>query len=622
MTTIAEGYKQGRQGKKLSGRPPRRPVRRRRFAGVDVPIYLRQLRSGRIPKSEGVWERMADRFGIADYSVFGGMLLTSIVIGLRMGAAKKGSAAQFLTGNGDISTIPVALSMLAGFLSSITLIGQPAEVYLYGAQQWLFGFATFLLIPIVGYYLIPFFRERNYFSAYQYFGERFNRRFQLLASFLFTIQMILYLALVLYAPALAMHEVTGMNTLMVVTVMYLVCLVYTILGGITAVIWTDSFQVIVIFISLIVILAKGTYDVGGIKVIWERNDHANRTNFFNFDLSPTERYTFWSSFIGSGFLHMSTYGGNQLQIQRYLSVRSNKEARKMLWINTIGWTVVVLLCVYAGLLMFAEYYECDPLTSHQIKTPDQVFPFYVMEKLYVYPGLPGLFISGIFSAGLSTVSTGVNSLAAIWFAELEGTKFRKNLTETQTGMTVKLLALLFGVLSYTLVFAVPYMGGLAPLAVSLSSIFAGSLLGIFILGTTFRMANTTGATVGLLSSVIFLGWICSGNSRANARGDIVHPPLPLSIEGCPAEMITPAKMVSERETAFYLFRISYTWYCMIAILGTVIIGLIASYITDLISNCRKPRTGENDVKPNEPALNNLLLNEKEMKIITDHKLVL
>uniref|UniRef100_A0A0A9X2G5 Sodium-coupled monocarboxylate transporter 2 n=1 Tax=Lygus hesperus TaxID=30085 RepID=A0A0A9X2G5_LYGHE len=561
-------------------------------------------------------------FGVVDYVVFGGMVIGSSVIGLFMGVSKRSSASQFLTGNGDISTVPVALSMLAGFLSSITLMGQPAEVYLYGAQQWLFGFATFLLIPIVGYYMVPFFREKNYFSAYQYFGERYNRKFQLLASVLFTIQMVLYLALVLYAPALAMHEVTGVNTLVVVSVMYLFCLIYTVLGGVKAVIWTDSFQVVVIFISLIVILVKGTIDIGGVKVIWERNDQANRTHFFNFDTDPTERYTFWSSFIGSGFLHMSTYGGNQLQIQRYLAVRSNKEARKMLWINSIGWTLVVLMCVYAGLLIFAEYFNCDPLTSHRIQNADQIFPYYVMDKLHTYSGLPGLFISGIFSAGLSTVSTGVNSLAAIWFAELEGSTFRKNLTESQGGLLVKVLALTFGVISYMLVFAVPYMGSLVPLAVSLSSIFAGSILGIFLLGTMFPQSNTWGATVGLLSSVAFLSWMCLGNSASVAKGLIVHPPMPLSTESCPDEIITPAKLVQD-EYAFYLYRISYTWYCMIAIIGTVVMGLVFSYISDKMCIWKMPfaKPVEETSNPNDPTYNNLLLNEKELKIITDRKIV-
>ncbi|XP_073979656.1 sodium-coupled monocarboxylate transporter 1-like isoform X2 [Rhodnius prolixus] len=555
---------------------------------------------------------MMSYFGWADYTVFGGMLVVSSAIGVYQGnAARGGSAIQFLTGGGQMATFPVALSMLASFLSSITLMGQPAEVYLYGAQQWLFGIASFIIVPVVGYVMVPFFRERNYFSAYQYFGERFSRKLQLLASCLFTFQMVLYLSLVLYAPALAMHQVTGLNTLMLVTIMYVVCIVYTTIGGMKAVIWTDTFQVVVLFVSLGAVLTKGTMDIGGTKVVWERSQQFNRTTFFNWNYDMTERYTFWSSLIGSGFLHISTYGGNQLQIQRYLTVKSTKDARRMLWINAIGWALVMFLCVYAGLLIFAAYAYCDPLRTQKISKPDQLFPLFVMETLYTYPGFPGLFICGIFSAGLSTVSTGVNSLAAIWFAELEGTQFRKKLTDSQTGLVVKGLALTFGILSYLVVFIVPFMGGLVPLAVSLSSIFAGSLFGLFMLGMMSNKTNALGSATGLITSVVFLCWISSGASWAQKHGQIVHLPQPSSLAGC----ATPVeeKVKHGGEYAFLLYRISYTWYCLIATFTTIIVGFAASYLVNWLT----PRSRvQETLTQNDLNINNLLLNEKELKVVT------
>ncbi|XP_014284646.1 sodium-coupled monocarboxylate transporter 2 [Halyomorpha halys] len=544
-------------------------------------------------------------FGWIDYTVFGALLVVSAGIGVGTCKDQSKSANQFLTAGGKMGCIPVALSMLASFLSSITLIGQPAEVYLYGGQQWLFGMATFFIIPIVGYIIVPFFRGKNYCSAYQYFGERFDRRLQMLASILFTFQMIVYLALVLYAPALAMNQVTGLNTMLVVSIMYGVCIFYTTIGGMRGVVWIDSFQIVVLFVAMFAVLLKGTIDIGGVSVIWERSKEFNRTNFFNFSFDMTERYTFWSSFVGSGFLHMSIYGGNQLQIQRFLTVSSVKEARKMLWLNTIGWTLVVFMCVYAGLLIFASYCYCDPLLTNRISTPDQLFPLYVMETLKIYPGFPGLFLCGIFSAGLSTVSTGVNSLAAIWFAELDGTEFKKNLSESSSGLVVKIMALGFGILSYVTVFAVPYMGGLVELGVSLTSTLTGSLLGIFLLGIRFPKANAMGATVGLVVSVVVLSWIALGESYSRSLGLKVHPPLPSSVRDCAEPVhINP---VENQEEAFVLYRISYTWYCMFAVFITLILGNVVSYIYAAI---KKPE----EVKPNqETNASNLLLNERELK---------
>lgn len=527
-------------------------------------------------------------FVIADYVVFGGMLLVSTCIGIYYGCQtcrrkpedtkQKNVPAEFLIANGKLGTVPVALSMLASFLSSITLMGQPAEVYLYGSQLWLFGLSSFVVIPFVGYIMMPFFRSANYVSAYEYFGHRFSRRLQLLASCLFSVQMVLYLALVLYAPALAMQQVTGFNTILVVSVMYLVCIFYTTIGGMKAVVWTDTFQVLVLYTAMFAVLIKGTVDIGGFNVVWTRNTMFNRTDLFKWTWDPTERYSVLSSFVGSGFLHLAFYGANQLQVQRYLTVGSCAQARRMLWINTVGWTIVVLLTVYAGLLIFAKYSNCDPLLTGLVTTPDQLFPMYVMDTLNAYPGFPGLFLAGIFSAGLSTVSTGVNSLAAIWFAEMEGTALKERLIQKHAGITVKLLAFIFGVLSYLLVFVVPYLGGLAKITISLSGVFAGSLFGLFLLGMFMKRANTWGATAGLLTSVLTLTWMTVGSMYAARNGQLVDVPLPSSTEQCQSNTTLAGTTTDsdEAEPAFFVFRISYMWYCLLATSITVIVGASVS----------------------------------------------
>ncbi|KAL1121964.1 hypothetical protein AAG570_003372 [Ranatra chinensis] len=421
------------------------------------------------------------------------MLFISMVIGVYHGFGNKPSTSShdhFLTAGGRMAAFPVAISMLASFLSSITLLGQPTEIFLYGPQYWLFGLASFLMIPVVGYVLVPVFRQNNSYSAYKYFGDRFNRWLELLASLFFTVHMIVFLALVLYAPALAMEQVTGMSTMVVVTLIYVVCIAYTTIGGIKGVVWTDTFQVVVLFIAMTAILVKGTADIGGFAVVWQRNSMFNRTTLFNWDVDPTQRYTVWSSFIGAGCVHAATYGASQLHVQRYLAVQSLQSARKTLWINAIGWTFIVVITTYSGLLIFAVYFDCDPLTSKKISKADQLFPLYIMDTMATYPGFPGLFMCGILSAGLSTVSTGVNSLAAIWYSEVERTRVGVALTPAQASAAVKSLALAFGLLSYGFVHVVPYMGNLAQVAFSLSSVFTGSLFGLFILGITFPRANS------------------------------------------------------------------------------------------------------------------------------------
>ncbi|XP_071454719.1 sodium-coupled monocarboxylate transporter 1-like isoform X2 [Hetaerina americana] len=579
-------------------------------------------------------------FGWQDYTVFGGMLVVCSMIGVYHGInwrqvlakwfggfsrapskggpaggdAEKGtggggqSSGEFLTGNGNMSTVPVALSMLASFLSSITLMGQPAEVYMFGTQMWMFGLAAFFVVPIAGYVFVPLFHKLRVTSAYEYFGLRFNRWVQLMASLLFSFQMVLYLALVLYAPALALHQVTGISTEIVVTVMYVVCIFYTTLGGMKAVVWTDTFQVAILYGSMVAVLIKGTIDLGGIATVWERNEASGRNIFFNWNPDPTDRYTIWSVVLGVGCLHIGTYGANQLQVQRYLSVATVEQARTMLWINATGWTLVSLLTVYAGMLIYAAYYDCDPLLTKVIQKPDQLFPLFVMDSLGDFPGFPGLFVSGIFSAGLSTVSTGVNSLAAIWFAELTGGSAEGNLSkgsqagsvpksallnfrlsERASALTVKALALGFGLLSYAVVFLVPYMGGLVPVAISLSSFFTGSLLGVFILGMFVPAANSVGAAVGLLSGVSIVGWMTAGGQISVESGYHVYDTLPTNIDGCASALnITIPTVSSQSEEAFALYRVSYLWHSFLSTTITFGVGVLVSLLYTCLHSDEKP----------------------------------
>ncbi|KAK3926783.1 Sodium-coupled monocarboxylate transporter 2 [Frankliniella fusca] len=558
-------------------------------------------------------------FGWEDYTVFACMLVISTLIGLYHGvkfrirlpwmsggsSSSSGSSAsdltaaagrqeqqsgpsdssaeEFLMGRGQMGTLPVALSMLASFLSSITLMGQPAEVYLFGPQLWLFGVAAFLAIPVVNYVMIPFFHKMQLTSAYEYFGKRFGRKVQRLASVLFTIQMILYLALVLYAPALALSQVTGLHTLFVVTAMYFVVIFYTTIGGMKAVVWTDTFQVVVLYVAMLAVLIKGTIDIGGFGVVWETNAQNGRGDLFKWTTDPAERYSVWTTLVGAALLHTAVYGANQLQVQRYLTVPSIAQARRMVWINCVGWTVVVLLTVYAGMLIFAKYALCDPISAGRVSKADQLFPLFVMDTAGSLAGFPGLFVAGIFSAGLSTVSTGLNSLAAIWFAELDGSDFKAKLTDRQAGLTVKLLALGFGLLSFALVFVVPYMSGLAPVAIALSSFFSGALFALFMLGMFVPFADAVGATVGLLAGIGVVGWMTIGAQIATEAGQIVNLPLPLSTSGCAANAtlsaLSSGRAGSTADFAWLPYRVSFLWYSALSLAITFATGVLVSAVS-------------------------------------------
>ncbi|RWR98782.1 sodium-dependent multivitamin transporter-like protein, partial [Dinothrombium tinctorium] len=264
-----------------------------------------------------------------DYFVFGLMLLISALIGIyhHFSGNKQRTTKTYLLGDHKMSVFPVTISLMASFMSAITLLGVPSENYYFGTQFFVINISYIIGTPIAAFVFLPVFFQMKATSAYQYLELRFSSYVRTTASLVFAIQMILYMGIVLYAPALALSAVTGISKWWSIISVGLVCTFYCTAGGIKAVLWTDVFQSFLMFASMILIIIKGTIDVGGIDIVWKRAMEGNRIQFFNFDADPTVRHTVWSLAIGGIFIYVSLYGVNQTQVQRCLTVRSLRDAK-------------------------------------------------------------------------------------------------------------------------------------------------------------------------------------------------------------------------------------------------------------------------------------------------------
>ena len=185
--------------------------------------------------------------------------------------------------------------------------------------------------------------------------------------------------------------------------------------------------------------------------------------FCSFDLDPTIRHTFWTIVVGGTIFWVNVNGLNQNMVQRYLSLKDVRTARKALILYSLGLLLMISLCFYNGLLIYATYYDCDPLTTKLAKAKDQMLPLLVMDILKDLPGLPGIFIAGVFSAALSSLSTGLNSMAAVVLEDFYKPFAKKPLTEKQTGYLMRGTVLLLGSLSVGLVYVVQHMGKMNPI---------------------------------------------------------------------------------------------------------------------------------------------------------------
>ncbi|KAJ8688365.1 hypothetical protein QAD02_024160 [Eretmocerus hayati] len=549
------------------------------------------------------------QFDTIDVVVFVGMLGVSALVGVYQAyKARKNENAvkEYLVGGQNMSIFPISMSLIASYISGIAILGLPAEMYVFGTQYWATVIADcFVSITMAKIYL-PVFYRLQITSSYEYLELRFNHATRLIGSTIFLIKMLLYIPLVIYGPALAFNQVTGINLHMIALLSCAVCIFYTTLGGLKAVVWTDAIQTIVMFGGVIAVVVLGTARVGGFVEVWKRNDDTGRIEFFNFDPDPTARSTFWSVVFGNYLNWLATCAVNQAMVQRCLAMPNLQKSNITIMIMAVGIISIVSLSCYTGVVIFAAYYDCDPVSTKQIKKPDQLLPFFVMELAKSIPGLPGLFVSGVFSAALSTMSTGLNSMSGVIYEDMIKPCLKKPMSDVGASRIMKLIVVVVGSICVALVFVVEKLSGLIQAGKSLSGITAGPLLGIFTLGMFCPFANSAGAIIGALVSLNFVGWISFGTQAAVADGKIHLPTKPVSIDGCPDALkygvinVTLAFENSIREEPFFLYKMSYLLYTWVGFLTAIIVGLIVSWITG--PNKYRP----DDLKLYTPVIHKLL----------------
>ncbi|XP_043277279.1 putative sodium-dependent multivitamin transporter [Venturia canescens] len=522
----------------------------------------------------------------ADYIVIGVMLIVSASIGIyyRFTGGRQKTTEEYFVADRRMSVTTVAIALMASYLSAVSLLGVSAENYVYGTQYAVINLSYGLATPIVAYLYLPVFFKLQATSAFEYLDKRFGHETRIVASLAFILQLLLYTGVVLYAPALALEATTGISTALSIVIIGLVCTFYSSIGGIKAVLITDVFQSLLMFVAIITVIITAAVNVGGLGEIWRIADQENRIEFDNISPDPTTRHSWWSLTIGGLFTYLSLYACNQVQVQRMLTVRNLAAAQKALWWSwPIASTMSIITC-FSGLAMFSRYYDCDPVKTNKITSKDQLMPLYVMDTLSSYPGVPGLFVAGIFSAGLSTVSATLNSLAAIILEDFVKPVYSRRGKVMSTKFSVlasKGLAMLVGLCCVALAFVGGYLGGVLQAALTIFGVIGGPMLGLFTLGMMTESGNQKGAIIGLLSSLAFFLWIGFGQPRP------VPAALPVRVDGCNLTVNFPGgnitrRAIQEETSYFYLYQISYMWYCPLGFLLCLVIGYLVSRITQFV----------------------------------------
>ncbi|KAK0061081.1 sodium-coupled monocarboxylate transporter 1 [Biomphalaria pfeifferi] len=553
-------------------------------------------------------------FHVADFVVFALTIVISVGIGIyyAFSGGRQKTTSEYLVGGRTMNFIPVAISLMASFESSIMMLGFPAETYVYGIQNIMNSLGFFVTQLLFIEFIVPLIHPLKITSAYEYLELRFqSRSVRLLGTLMGVLTYTWYMGVVLFGPAVALEAVTGFSLWSSIFVISFVSVVYTAIGGLKAVIWTDVFQAVVMLTGIFAILIKGTIDSGGPQAVWDKAYDGGRLNFFNFDPDPRTRHTFWNLFVGS-IIRSFGLGFNQSTIQRISSTKTQAEAKRMLLIVAPCFLITLCLANYEGIVAYAYYQTkgCDPFESKQLSDPNQIIPLIVMDIFTYLPGMPGLFLASLFSASLSTLSSGLSSLSALLWADIVHPIVGPRVSESKATLIAKVSVCIFGVLACGVAILVSQVGGtLTQIAGSLISAFSGPLTGLFFIACFFPRIKAKGAFFGGVMGLTFSTWLSIGITFSKSVKKTPWLP-PASTENCPVDgailnttdladvygavnvtgftevtstviwNITSAA-IREPEGIEKLYTLSYNWISIIGTLTTIVMGLLFSLVTGM-----------------------------------------
>ncbi|XP_064595919.1 sodium-dependent multivitamin transporter-like [Liolophura sinensis] len=525
----------------------------------------------------------------ADYAMFAALLAVSIGIGIYHACAgsKQRTTSEYLVANRKMSVLPVSFSYVVTFMSSVFMLGFPAEMYLYGCT-YIFNFVSIIISnTMIVTILVPLFHPLQLTSSYEYLEKRFDsvavRKMGAVFGMLLNT---LYMAVVLYGPAVAMETVANLPVWASVVLVGIASIIYTSIGGIKAVIWTDVFQCIIIFIGITAVLIKATMDIGGLANFWRLNKEGGRLDI-NWSFDPTVRTTFWNSLL-AGAIGWFGVGFNQSSVQRIASMPTQRQAIKMVLWSTPGFLLLAIAAGLEGFVAFAYYKskQCEPYSAGYISGSNEILPYFVMELFQTLPGMGGLFLAALFSASLSSLSSGLNGIAANTLMDFVS-PFWPNISELRRTIMAKLFVVVFGLISIGLSFMVMAYGGpITQICSCLLGSLGGPIMGLFLTGAFIPWAHSKGVLVGGLCGVGMCVWITLGAQLTGIKTPYLH------LEGtdaCPTNvtqsLLTNSTVVSPFKTPEScvglerMYALSFTSYSLAGLLVTVIVSTITSAIT-------------------------------------------
>jgi len=392
----------------------------------------------------------------------------------------------------------IALSIVAAETSTLTIISVPGLAY---TGDW--GFLEIVLGYLLGRIVVCIIFLPRYFrgellTAYEVIGQRFGPRLHKLTAFLFLFLRAAAEGVRVFAVSIVVGIAIGTRDIVSIGIICALTLIYTLEGGMAAVIWTDVVQMALYVAGTIVsVILLGHRVPGGWHAIHTVAAAAGKVTIFHFAFSLSQTYTFWAGLAGGCFLTMASHGTDQLMVQRLLAAKNLRESRIALLAS--GVVILVQFALFLAIGTGLYYFYGNVTHGTPPGNPDRVFPAFIVTEMP--HGVAGLMVAAILAAAMSNLSAAVNSLSSSSMVDFY-MAWKPDAEERQRARLSRVMTFFWAILLFVLALMSRGGGHVVEVGLSIASVAYGALLGVFLLGTLTKTATESGAIIGMIGGLV------------------------------------------------------------------------------------------------------------------------
>ena len=442
-----------------------------------------------------------------DLLVLAGYFVLTMAVGLAFSRRSR-SVEGFTAADRNLPGWLTGLSILGTYVSSITFLALPAKAYATNWNAFVFSLSLPLTTWIAVRWFLPFYRRTGHVSAYHHLEQRFGPWARTYASFCYLLTQLARMGTVMYLMALPVSALLGWDVRSVILLTGVSVTIYSLAGGIVAVIFTDALQTIVLVAGALVCAAVMLFSLPeGPGQLFQIAAAHDKFALGSFGASLGDS-TFWVVLVYGIAINLQNFGIDQNYVQRYLASKSDGEARKSVWLGGLTYLPLSAVFLFIGTALFAFYTAHAQSLPASLRDPsrtDSVFPWFIVSALP--PGVAGLLIAAIFAAAMSTISTCLNSSATILLTDYYRRFFNPRADERRSMRLLRATTIAWGIAGTAAALAMTSVRSALDAWWTLAGIFGGGTLGVFLLGFVSRRASNRSAAAGVTAGVVLIVWM-------------------------------------------------------------------------------------------------------------------